>query len=81
MSDSDSEDEERVEYFYDIIDRSPDDFLRAGLLKLVHDLNLFVGPQVLNRLIGFLRNGDAELREGLWLAGVVTLSQIVMSVR
>ena len=24
MSDSDSEDEERVEYFYDIIDRSPD---------------------------------------------------------
>ena len=43
------------------------DFLRAGLLKLVHDANLFVGPVVLNRLINFLRNPGAELGDGLAL--------------
>ena len=43
------------------------DFVRAGLLKLIHDTNLFVGPQVLNRLIRFLRNKDAPLSYGLTL--------------
>ena len=47
------------------------DFVRAGLLKLVHDSCLFVGPQVLNRLIHFLRDPDAPLSYGfsLMLAG------------
>lgn len=56
------------------------DFLRAGLLKLVHDANLFVGPQVLNRLIQFLRDKDAPLSYGLGLMVIVTCSQIIMSV-
>ena len=55
------------------------DFLRAGLLKLVHDSNLFVGPQVLNRLIQFMRNKDAPLSQGLGLMLIVTGAQIVMS--
>ena len=46
------------------------DFLSAGLLKLVHDANLFVGPQVLNRLINFLRNPGAGLSSGLALTFV-----------
>ncbi|KAL7549875.1 hypothetical protein ACHAWF_013132, partial [Thalassiosira exigua] len=57
------------------------DFLvRAGLLKLIHDGCLFVGPQVLNGLIRFLRDGEAPLSEGLRLTVVVTVSQVVMSV-
>lgn len=55
------------------------DFARAGLLKLVHDLCIFVGPQVLNGLIHFLRDADAPLRQGLSLTLAVTLSQLTMS--
>ena len=43
------------------------DFLHAGLLKLVHDSCLFVGPQVLNRLIRFLRDENASMSYGLSL--------------
>ena len=43
------------------------DFSRAGLLKLIHDSSLFVGPQVLNRLIQFLRDKDAPLSYGITL--------------
>ena len=56
------------------------DFLRAGLFKLVHDSNLFVGPIVLNRLIKFLRDDSAPLSHGLVLVFVVTISQILMSI-
>jgi len=59
------------------------DFIRAGVLKLVHDLCIFVGPQVLNRLILFLGNGAGTavgaMREGLLLTVLVTASQITMS--
>jgi hypothetical protein len=55
------------------------DFARAGLLKLVHDLCIFVGPQVLHGLIHFLRNANAPLSEGLLLTLAVTLSQLTMS--
>lgn len=56
------------------------DFLRAGIYKLVHDSNLFVGPLVLNKLIRFLRDESASIYDGLSLVLVVTLSQIVMSI-
>ena len=55
------------------------DFLRAGLLKLVHDLNVFVGPIVLNQLIQFLRDPNAPLSTGLLLTMAVTISQTIMS--
>lgn len=55
------------------------DFARAGLLKLVHDLCIFVGPQVLNGLIQFLRDADAPLQRGLSLTLAVTVSQLTMS--
>ena len=56
------------------------DFLRAGLFKLIHDVNIFVGPQVLNHLIQFLRNSDAPLSRGVGLTLLVTFSQIAMSI-
>lgn len=56
------------------------DFLRAGLYKLVHDSNLFVGPMVLNKLIQFLRNDTATISDGLSLVAIVTCSQIIMSI-
>ena len=56
------------------------DFLRAGLFKLFHDANIFVGPQVLNHLIQFLRNADAPIHRGVMLTVLVTVSQIVMSI-
>jgi ABC-type bacteriocin/lantibiotic exporter with double-glycine peptidase domain len=55
------------------------DFARAGLLKLVHDLCIFVGPQVLHGLIHFLRDADASMSEGILLTLAVTLSQLTMS--
>lgn len=56
------------------------DFLYAGLYKLIHDSNLFIGPQVLNHLIRFLRDENAPLSRGVWLVLIVTVSQIVMSI-
>ena len=55
------------------------DFLKAGFLKLIHDLNVFVGPIVLHGLIQFLRDQDAPLRRGLYLTAAVTISQTIMS--
>lgn len=55
------------------------DFFIASLLKLVHDLNVFVGPQVLHAIIVFLRDPDAPLWDGLGLTVAITLSQILMS--
>jgi ATP-binding cassette, subfamily C (CFTR/MRP), member 1 len=55
------------------------DFIRAGFLKLVHDASLFVGPQVLNGLIYFLRDADAPMTRGLGLTAAVTVSQLLMS--
>ena len=55
------------------------DFIRAGFLKLIHDCSLFVGPQVLNGLIYYLRNANAPLSEGLSLTFIVTISQLIMS--
>jgi hypothetical protein len=43
------------------------DFINAGYLKLIHDACLFVGPQVLNRLIHFVRTPEYTLTYGLGL--------------
>jgi len=48
-------------------------------LKFVHDLNVFVGPQVLHAIIVFLREPQAPLWHGLVLTVVITVSQIAMS--
>lgn len=55
------------------------DFLQAGGLKLIHDLNVFVGPQVLHSVIVFLRHPQAPLWHGLLLCAAVTASQLLMS--
>jgi len=55
------------------------EYLLAACLKLIHDLNLFVGPQVLHAMIDFLRDDQAPLARGLWLTLAVTISQILMS--
>jgi ATP-binding cassette subfamily C (CFTR/MRP) protein 1 len=56
------------------------EFVRAGFLKLVHDLSIFVGPQVLHAIIVFLRTPDAPLWHGLALTGAVTVSQLLMTI-
>ena len=55
------------------------EFAKAGLLKLCHDLLIFVGPYVLNELIIFLRDESAPLSRGLYLTSAVTISQLLMS--
>ncbi|CAB9522599.1 Multiple drug resistance-associated protein-like transporter 1 [Seminavis robusta] len=55
------------------------EFMLAGLLKLVHDACIFVGPQVLNAMIYYLRNAKAPMSEGLGLTALVTVSQLAMS--
>ena len=56
------------------------EFLRAGLLKLVHDSCLFVGPQVLNRLIHFMRDPHATMIYGfgLMIAGGLRASSVLV---
>ena len=54
-------------------------FAKAGLLKLVHDLCAFVGPNVLKQLILFLKDPDAPMSRGIGLTVLVTCSQLVMS--
>ena len=56
------------------------EYLEGAALKLVHDLCLFVGPQVLHSMILFLRDPNAPLVWGLWLIFAVTVSQLAMSI-
>ena len=55
------------------------DFAKAGGLKLIHDLCIFVGPNVLHGLIQFLRDKDAPLSRGILLTAAVFFSQMTMS--
>eukprot|EP00560_Eucampia_antarctica_P007002 CAMPEP_0197828720 /NCGR_PEP_ID=MMETSP1437-20131217/5242_1 /TAXON_ID=49252 ORGANISM="Eucampia antarctica, Strain CCMP1452" /NCGR_SAMPLE_ID=MMETSP1437 /ASSEMBLY_ACC=CAM_ASM_001096 /LENGTH=1315 /DNA_ID=CAMNT_0043430055 /DNA_START=350 /DNA_END=4300 /DNA_ORIENTATION=+ len=55
------------------------DFLKAGGLKLIHDLCIFVGPYVLHGLIQFLRDPNAPISRGYYLTGAIFCSQIAMS--
>lgn len=55
-------------------------FAFAGVMKLIHDLLLFVGPQVLSRLIVYLKNPDIPLGRGLELVLVLFVSQFMMSI-
>ncbi len=54
-------------------------FAKAGILKLIHDLCVFVGPNVLKALIIFLKSPDASMSTGLLLTFLVTASQLTMS--
>jgi hypothetical protein len=47
--------------------------------KAIHDCCIFVGPQVLNSIIFFLRDDQAPTSTGLWLTAAVALSQLAMS--
>lgn len=55
------------------------DFMKAGGLKFVNDCLQFVGPQVLNGMVQYVRNPDAPIWVGLGLTLTVTLAQIGMS--
>ena len=54
-------------------------FIRAGFLKLIHDCLQFVGPQVLNGLINFLRTPSENLNLGIYLTIAVSVAQLLMS--
>jgi ATP-binding cassette subfamily C (CFTR/MRP) protein 1 len=49
------------------------------ILKFIHDSCVFVGPQVLNKMILFLGSDEYPLSYGLLLTLAVTLSQLTMS--
>ena len=54
---------------------------RAGVLKLLHDILQFIGPQILHAFIQVLRNSsDSSTHDGLMLMAIVTLAQIGMAV-
>ena len=55
------------------------EYLKAGVLKLAHDLLAFVGPAVLNAMIYYLRDVDAPPSRGLYLTSLVGISQLTMS--
>ena len=56
------------------------DYIKAGFLKLIHDINVFVGPIVLHGLIQFLRDPYANMQEGIVLTATVTVSQILHAI-
>ena len=55
------------------------EYFIGALLKLIHDVNVFVGPQVLHGIIVFLRDPNAPLSQGLGLTLAITVSQLAMS--
>lgn len=55
-------------------------FAAAGFLKLIHDCLLFVGPQVLNKLIGFFKDPSQPLSTGLYYVAVLGVTQFLMSI-
>jgi ATP-binding cassette, subfamily C (CFTR/MRP), member 1 len=59
------------------------DYINAGLLKLFHDMCLFVGPQILRGMIKYLRREPGSAGSSVWngiaLTVAVTCSQVFMS--
>ena len=57
---------------------------KAGVLKLLHDILQFIGPQVLHAFIQVLRRSDDDAtttyHDGLVLMAIVTIAQIGMAV-
>ena len=56
------------------------DFCNAGILKLIHDIFQFVGPQVLKGLIIYIRTPNAPMWHGIGLTLIVAAAQIIMSI-
>jgi len=56
-----------------------DCIVNGFILKFIHDSCVFVGPQVLNKMILFLGSDDKPLSYGLGLTLAVTISQLTMS--
>mmetsp|Transcript_20744 Transcript_20744/g.29812 ORF Transcript_20744/g.29812 Transcript_20744/m.29812 type:complete len:1497 (+) Transcript_20744:45-4535(+) len=54
-------------------------FFMAGGLKLIHDMLIFVGPFLLNRIIYFLDESDEPLYVGLIYVAGLFFSNLVMS--
>ena len=54
-------------------------FFAAGLLKLVHDSCLFLGPYLLKRIIIFLNNPSIPLRIGLLYVIGLFIANMIMS--
>eukprot|EP00753_Platysulcus_tardus_P003847 PLAT12496.16.p1 GENE.PLAT12496.16~~PLAT12496.16.p1 ORF type:complete len:1587 (+),score=934.98 PLAT12496.16:2689-7449(+) len=55
-------------------------FACAGLFKFIYDLQQFVGPQILKRLIRFLGDDGADWHVGLVLTGIMLGSAVIQSV-
>lgn len=54
-------------------------FAAAGVLKLIHDSSLFMGPLLLNKLIYFLSDPNGQLKEGLMYVLGFFVVNLVMS--
>ena len=55
-------------------------FMIAGLLKLIHDSCLFVGPLLLNKLIKYLNDPSIPISTGMTYVVGIFLANFVMSV-
>jgi ABC-type multidrug transport system fused ATPase/permease subunit len=53
--------------------------MMAGLLKLVHDSCLFIGPILLKDIINYLNEKETNLKKGLTYVFYLFLSQLAMS--
>jgi len=49
-------------------------FYEAAFFKFIYDSLIFVGPQLLRRMVQFLQKPDAEPKEGYIIAGLMFLS-------
>jgi ABC-type multidrug transport system fused ATPase/permease subunit len=54
-------------------------FLLAGILKLLHDSTIFIGPYILNKLIRFLADPNAPVSEGYHYVIGLFVSYLFMS--
>lgn len=54
-------------------------FMAAGMIKLVHDSSLFIGPVLLNRLIRFLSDSKEPMSTGLKLVAALFVTAVVQS--
>jgi len=53
------------------------EFYAVGLLKFVADCSLFMGPILLNKLIGFIEDKNEPISHGYLYASLIILSAII----
>ena len=55
-------------------------FCLAAVLKLIHDICQFIGPVMLDKMLTFLKDADADQSDGYKFAAIMFIAALFQSI-